>query len=91
MYDSASIGWALGGAEKGFIIVSGMIFAVVFLAVAGLSENLRSLIGFWGYFTFNFAIYSYFGQAFVCAVQNQATALILSSVFIGLNNFFSGK
>jgi hypothetical protein len=43
-----------------------------------------------GFFTFNFAIYSYCGQAFVCLVENQATAVILSSVFIGLNNFFAG-
>jgi hypothetical protein len=43
-----------------------------------------------GIFTFNLAIYSYFGQAFMCCVPSMATAQILSSVFIGLNNFFSG-
>jgi hypothetical protein len=47
-------------------------------------------IGWQGFFTFNFAIYSYFGQLFVCLVKPTATALILCSVFIGLNNFFSG-
>jgi hypothetical protein len=43
-----------------------------------------------GIFTFNSAIYSYFGQAFMCCVRSMATAQILASVFIGLNNFFSG-
>jgi hypothetical protein len=43
-----------------------------------------------GFFTFNFAIYSYMGQLFVCLVRSTATAVILSSVFIGLNNFFAG-
>jgi hypothetical protein len=43
-----------------------------------------------GFFTFNFAIYSYLGQLFVCLVKPTATAIILCSVFIGLNNFFSG-
>lgn len=43
-----------------------------------------------GFFTFNLAIYSYFGQAFMCLVPHMATAQILCSVFIGLNNFFSG-
>lgn len=43
-----------------------------------------------GFFTFNFAIYSYFGQLFVCLVKGTGTALVLSSVFIGLNNFFAG-
>ena len=36
------------------------------------------------------AIYSYFGQAFMCLVPSMTTAQILASVFIGLNNFFSG-
>jgi hypothetical protein len=43
-----------------------------------------------GFFTFNLAIYSYFGQAFMCLVSGMPTAQILASVFIGLNNFFSG-
>jgi hypothetical protein len=43
-----------------------------------------------GFFTFNFAIYSYMGQLFVCLVRSTPTAIILSSVFIGLNNFFAG-
>jgi hypothetical protein len=47
-------------------------------------------LGLQGFFTFNFAIYSYFGQAFVCLVKPMPTAIILSSVFIGLNNFFAG-
>lgn len=51
---------------------------------------IEGMVGFWGFFTFNFAIYSYFGQAFACMVNYQATAIILSSVFIGLNNFFAG-
>jgi hypothetical protein len=43
-----------------------------------------------GFFTFNFAIYSYVGQLFVCLVKPTATALILCSVFIGIGNFFAG-
>lgn len=94
MYGSSSIGVALGSAEKPFIIFSCSIFTLVFLSTgAMMSEGVRFFRGvaaFWGFFTFNFAIYSYFGQAFVCLVKPTATAMILSSVFIGLNNFFSG-
>ena len=43
-----------------------------------------------GFFTFNLAIYSYIGQAFVCLVKPKQTAFILASVYIGINNFFSG-
>lgn len=63
------------------------------------SSNLFSFLNFLlflnflffqGFFTFNIAIYSYFGQAFMCLVPTMATAQILCAVFIGLNNFFSG-
>lgn len=94
MYGSSSLGLALGSAEKPFILLSTVIFSVVFLSTSRMMDDtvrfFRGIVAFWGFFTFNFAIYSYFGQAFVCLVKPTATALILSSVFIGLNNFFSG-
>jgi hypothetical protein len=54
------------------------------------NPSLLSEHGRQGFFTFNFAIYSYLGQLFVCLVEPMATAIILSAVYIGLNNFFSG-
>jgi ABC-2 type transporter len=47
MYDSYSIGLALGVAEKGFIVASSALFCVVFLASSGLSDNVRNSIAFW--------------------------------------------
>jgi ABC-type multidrug transport system fused ATPase/permease subunit len=47
MYDSAAIGWALGSAEKLFIVLATTIFTVVFLSVAGMTKSLRGLFGFW--------------------------------------------
>jgi ABC-type multidrug transport system ATPase subunit len=86
-----AVALALGVAEKWFILISSALFCVVFLATAGLNfAGFRRLVAFWGFFTFNTAIYSYFGQAFMCLVRGMGTAQILASVFIGLNNFFSG-
>ena len=47
-------------------------------------------VAFWGFFTFNTAIYSYSGQLFMCLVRGPGTAQVLASIFIGINNFFSG-
>lgn len=91
MMDSLSLAWALGNSEKWFIVMSSFIFCTVFIGIAGLKvDYISEAIAFWGFFTFNIAIYSYIGQAFVCCVKPMATAQILASVFIGLNNFFSG-
>ena len=47
MYDSASMGLALGVAEKYFILLSTTLFCLVFLATANLGNGVRGLIGFW--------------------------------------------
>ena len=46
MYDSASLGLALGTAEKYFIVLSTALFVLVFLATSGIGDG-KSLIGFW--------------------------------------------
>uniref|UniRef100_A0A7S4ACS2 ABC transporter domain-containing protein n=1 Tax=Pseudo-nitzschia australis TaxID=44445 RepID=A0A7S4ACS2_9STRA len=91
MIDNESLGWALGVAEKIFIVLASFIFCLVYLATAGTFPlTFLRAFKFWGFFTFNIAIYSYFGQAFMCLVPTMHTAQILCSIFIGLNNFFSG-
>jgi len=90
MVDDVSFSMALGVAEKWFIVVSSFLFCVVFLPCAGLGLELGRAISFSGIFCFNTAIYSYAGQAFMCLVPGMPQAQILASIFIGLNNFFSG-
>jgi hypothetical protein len=93
-----SLGRALGTAEHRFILLAGAIFCAVFIPVSGLTyasnipfrDSVVSGICFWGFFTLNSAIYSYIGQLFMCLVRGQGTAMVLASVFIGINNFFSG-
>jgi ABC-type multidrug transport system permease subunit len=90
MLESTSLTLGFGVAEKPFLIGVSTLFVTVFYFTLGLALNLRKFFAFWGFFTFNIAIYSYFGQAFMCLVPGMATAQILCSVFIGINNFFSG-
>jgi len=95
MLDNGSVARALGTAEKRFILLSSFLFCAVFLPVSGichgdLPSRVKQGVSFWGFFTFNTAIYSYIGQLFICLVRGQGTAQILASVFIGINNFFSG-
>mmetsp|Transcript_13283 Transcript_13283/g.25371 ORF Transcript_13283/g.25371 Transcript_13283/m.25371 type:complete len:746 (-) Transcript_13283:283-2520(-) len=98
MLNSRSVGRAFAIAEKRFIIISSVLFCAVFIPISGIVDSpnqdlrhkVRKSIAFWGFFAFNGAIYSYIGQLFTCLVRGQGTATILASVFIGINNFFSG-
>lgn len=47
-------------------------------------------MAFYGFFTFNSALFSYFGQFFVSVVKNIKAAMILAGVYIGFNNLFAG-
>ena len=90
MYGSWNIGFALGTAESFFILGSSAIFCFLFLAFSGLGFSVSKLALFWSFFAFNNALYSYFGQLFVSSFKAIKAAMILSGVYIGFNNLFSG-
>mmetsp|Transcript_24065 Transcript_24065/g.35309 ORF Transcript_24065/g.35309 Transcript_24065/m.35309 type:complete len:399 (-) Transcript_24065:34-1230(-) len=90
MLDDFPVALSLGVAEQPFLLICSTLFSIIFYFTIGLAPNFRKLVAFWGFFTFNWAIYSYFGQLFMCSVRGAQTAQILASIFIGINNFFSG-
>jgi hypothetical protein len=47
MYDSVSMGLALGVAEKPFILVSTALFCVVFISSADFGNGFSGLVAFW--------------------------------------------
>jgi len=90
MLDHNSLFWALAYAEMKFIIYASFLFCICFYFGVGFEIGWLRFASFWAFFTFNLAIYSYFGQAFTCCFRGMGTAQILAAVFIGLNNLFSG-
>ena len=73
MLGGRSVGRALATAEKWFILLSSFVFCVVFLYCSGifsdpdrtLEDRFKEGVVFWGFFTFNTAIYSYIGRYIV--------------------------
>lgn len=60
MVGSRSLTLGLGSAETWFIVAQGVLFSTFFLSTAGLHFfQFGKYAGFWGFFTFNLAIYSY--------------------------------
>lgn len=85
-----SISWALAVAESPYIIMVAFLFGVVYYATVGLFNTTSKFFIFWVFFVLNVAIYSYFGQAFICLVKDIPTAGALVGALIGYNVFFSG-
>ena len=63
---------------------------MVFLSAGGFAWGPIKVFAFYGFFTFNSALFSYFGQFFVSIVKNAKAAMILAGVYIGINNLFAG-
>lgn len=69
---------------------SAALFCLVFLSAGGFAWGPVKVLAFYGFFTFNSALFSYFGQFFVSVVKNAKAAMILAGVYIGFNNLFAG-
>lgn len=71
MLNSRSVGRALASAEWRFIVISPFLFCLLFIPISGIANDPSVSMGtkalesvaFWGFFTFNGAIYSYIGEA----------------------------
>ena len=90
MLSHGSLSWALFLAETPYLCLISVLFGTIYYATVGLFHTAEQFGLFWVFFTLNVAIYSYFGQAFICLVKDTATAGALVGALIGYNIFFSG-
>lgn len=87
-HNSLSIALAIG--EGPYILAVSLLFGVVFYFTVGLFHTAEKFFYFYLFFTLNVAIYSFFGQAFICLVADIPTSGALVGALIGYNVFFSG-
>jgi ABC-type multidrug transport system permease subunit len=90
MLSHSSLSWALFLAETPYLCAISVLFGAVYYGTVGLFDSVEQFGLFWVFFILNVAIYSYFGQAFICLVKDTATAGALVGALIGYNIFFSG-
>lgn len=90
MIEQSPLTLALSIGEAPYICVISALFGGVFYGTVGLFRGVENFSLFWVFFTLNLAIYSYFGQAFMCLVKDIPTAGALMGALIGYNVFFSG-
>lgn len=80
---------ALAAGETPYLCFISLLYGIVYNSTVGL-WGVKSFGMFWVFFTLNVAIYSYFGQAFICLVRDIPTSGALVGALIGYNIFFSG-
>jgi ABC-2 type transporter len=82
---------ALAAGETPYLCFISLVYGIVYYSTVGLfSIGDKSFGWFWVFFTLNVAIYSYFGQAFICLVRDIPTSGALVGALVGYNIFFSG-
>lgn len=90
MIGHTSLSIALAAGETPYILLVSLLFGVVYYFTVGLFHTAEKFFFFWLFFTLNVAIYSFFGQAFICLVADIPTSGALVGALIGYNVFFSG-
>ena len=78
------------GVDVRRITIHTLGFVPIHYLTVGLFNSGQKFFIFWVFFVLNVAIYSYFGQAFICLVKDIPTAGALVGALIGYNVFFSG-
>jgi hypothetical protein len=90
MLEYHSISWALFFSESPYLMAMALLYSAVFYGTLQLFTSVSRFFYFWVFFVVNLALYSYFGQAFMCLVKDIPTAGALQGALIGTNVFFSG-
>ena len=87
-HNSLSIALAVG--EIPYILLNSALFGIAYYFTTGLFHSVGNFFLFWLFFTLNVAIYTFFGQAFICLVADVPMSGALVGTLIGFNIFFSG-
>lgn len=90
MLEYPSLSWSLFFAESPYLMAMALLFSAIFYGTVQTFQGLTRFFYFWVFFVVNLALYSYFGQAFMCLVKDIPTAGALQGALIGTNVFFSG-
>lgn len=90
MLEYSSLSWSLFFAESPYLMAMALLYSAIYYGTVQLFEDFTRFFYFWVFFVINLALYSYFGQAFMCLVKDIPTAGALQGALIGTNVFFSG-
>lgn len=90
MYESSAILGALSIAEVPFLLVTSLVFSVLFYFIMGFAPEADKFLLFFLFLVLGLTTFTYTGQMFVSLVRDAETAQIFCGLFISFTLLFSG-
>jgi len=90
MYNTIPYALSFTLAEIPYLIVSTLLFAVVFYFTVGLYDSGTKFFYFWLFYCLMLSVATFTGQLIACVTPNTESANVVSSLVFNLWNTFSG-
>jgi len=90
MYDHRAITLAFTLVELPFIILSSLVFCLLWYFTVGFAVEAGKFFLYWLFMTFSLGVFTFFGQGFMAIFRDSQTAQGFGSLFIGMSSIFGG-
>jgi ABC-type multidrug transport system permease subunit len=90
MYNRNAVLWAFTLAEIPFILLSSMLFVVIFYFMVGFAVDAAKFFLFYLFFTLNMACFTFIGQMLMALNRDSVTAQGFGGLVISLTSLFTG-
>mmetsp|Transcript_3054 Transcript_3054/g.4361 ORF Transcript_3054/g.4361 Transcript_3054/m.4361 type:complete len:251 (+) Transcript_3054:1980-2732(+) len=90
MYDKKAVLLAFTLAEIPFIMLSSMIFVLIFYFMMGFETVAYKFFLYYLFFTANMAIFTFIGQMLIALLRDSGSAQIYGSLVIAMTTLFAG-
>ena len=90
MYDHKAVTLAFTLVEAPFILLSSMVFCLLWYFTAGFALNAAKFFLYFLFMTFSLGVFTFFGQGLMAIFRDAQTAQGFGALLIGMSSIFGG-
>ena len=90
MYDHKAVTLAFTLVEAPFILLSSMVFCLLWYFTAGFALNAAKFLLYFLFMTFSLGVFTFFGQGLMAIFRDAQTAQGFGALLIGMSSIFGG-
>lgn len=90
MYDHKAVTLAFTLVEAPFILLSSMVFCLLWYFTAGFTANAAKFFLYFMFMTFSLGVFTFFGQGLMAIFRDAQTAQGFGALLIGMSSIFGG-